>query len=56
MILEVVAVQSELELAWQEFESASTYAYAHREALTKMKRLKQNRQSFILHNCIFFLE
>jgi hypothetical protein len=37
-IVEVIAVQPELELVWQEFESASTYAYAQREALTKMDR------------------
>jgi hypothetical protein len=38
LFLEVIAVQPELELAWQEFESASTYAYAQREALTKTDR------------------
>jgi hypothetical protein len=35
----VIAVQPELELIWQEFENASTYAYAQREALTKIDRL-----------------
>ncbi|CAF2673374.1 unnamed protein product [Rotaria sp. Silwood2] len=38
-VFKVIAVQPELELAWQEFESASTYAYAQREALTKIKRI-----------------
>ena len=36
IIAEVIAVRPELELAWQEFESASTYAYAQREALVKV--------------------
>ncbi|CAF0946556.1 unnamed protein product [Adineta steineri] len=37
-VFKVIAVQPELELVWQEFESASTYAYAQREALTKIDR------------------
>lgn len=36
--LEVIAIQPELESAWEEFESASTYAYAQREALTRFDR------------------
>ena len=35
----MIAVQPELELAWQEFESASTYVFAQREALNKNARL-----------------
>ncbi|CAF4904868.1 unnamed protein product [Rotaria sp. Silwood1] len=38
-VFKVIAVQPELELAWQEFESASTYAYAQHEALAKIKRI-----------------
>ena len=38
LLLEVIAIQPELESAWEEFESASTYAYAQREALTRLDR------------------
>ncbi|UJR20407.1 hypothetical protein I4U23_023538 [Adineta vaga] len=37
-VFKVIAVRPELELAWQEFESASTYAYAQREALAMNDR------------------
>jgi hypothetical protein len=37
----VIAVQPELELVWQEFESTSTYAYAQCEALTNMDRSEE---------------
>jgi hypothetical protein len=47
-ILEVIAVQPELELIWQEFESASAYAYAQHEALAKIDRLGSNESHFFL--------
>jgi len=53
IILEVIAVQPELELAWQEFESASTYAYAQREALTKIDR---SEKICLCFRMIFFVE
>ena len=39
-------MQPELELAWQEFESASTYAYAQHEALTKIDRSEETSVIF----------
>ena len=51
----MIAVQPELELAWQEFESASTYAFAQREVSTKKEKnntpakddpLRQLREQF----------
>ena len=47
LFLEVIAVQPELELIWQEFESASTYVYAQHEALTKIDRSEQNDSRFL---------
>ena len=37
-LAEVIAVQPELEVIWQEFESASTYAFAQQEALSQTRR------------------
>jgi hypothetical protein len=48
----VIAVQPELELIWQEFESASTYAYAQREALTKIDRL--GKKTKVHFRCTIF--
>ncbi|CAF1515439.1 unnamed protein product [Rotaria sordida] len=44
-VFKVIAVQPELELAWQEFEGASTYAYAQREALAKIKRITTENET-----------
>lgn len=44
-VFKVIAVQPELELAWQEFENASTYVYAQREALIKLDRYGEQENS-----------
>ncbi|CAF1028475.1 unnamed protein product [Adineta ricciae] len=44
-VFKVIAVRPELELAWQEFESASTYAYAQCEALVKVNQTIINKNS-----------
>jgi hypothetical protein len=50
----MIAVQPELELAWQEFESASTYAYAQREVSTTMDKSAANGSSlFTSHRRLF---
>ncbi|CAF5116159.1 unnamed protein product, partial [Rotaria sp. Silwood1] len=54
-VFKVIAVQPELELAWQEFESASTYAYAQHEALAKIKRSTEMKiKVFCVISFLFF--